>query len=176
MISSLMVLTKLVSPGGIVTNTSIIDVLFVSILVWVLLNRKVSVTGHEVPVPGGTLALACILNVGVLLWQHGVASHVIVGLGDHGWVGLQVGPVVPFVVVPHVSVCHVCGEEEAADGRSEISVILEVAARLVAWVKVVEILHEAVEMHDGDASSSLLHATAKHAGNRPGDRGANSHV
>lgn len=159
-----MVLTKLVSPGGIVTFTSIIDVLLVSILVWVLLNRKVSVTGHEVPVPGGALAFALILNVGVLLWQHGVASHVIVGLLNHGWVGLQVGPAVPFVVVPRVRVCHVCGEEEATNSASKISVILEVAARLVARVKVVEILHEAVEMHDGDASSSLLHTTAKHAG------------
>jgi len=82
--------------------------------VWVLLNRKVSVTTKEEPVDRAALALTLSV-LGVLGSHHGVACDFVLRLSNHGCEGLEVGSGVPGVRTAKMAVRVVLGKAQSKE-------------------------------------------------------------
>ena len=96
LLRSLMMLSKAVAIGGVVSLTLIPDVLRVGRLIRILLDCPVGVSREEETVKGTSLTLTLVLVDHILLSHHRVVCRVR-WLVNHGGKWLQIRSVVPLV-------------------------------------------------------------------------------
>ena len=132
----------------------------------VILKGEVSITVKEVAVNCAALIIPFVLNGRVLTLYHGGVSNIF-WLFTHGWIWLQVRPVVPCIGLR----CKVIGghtsKEETHCETRPTRVVAESSACKMTRINLWEVVYPSLKRHDRDASSFNLIRTTNIGSKRP---------
>ena len=158
---------KPIGVGRIVALSWIPAILWVD-CIRVFLKGEVSITVKEVAVNCAALIIPFVLNGRVLTLYHGGVSNIF-WLFTHGWIWLQVRPVVPCIRLRLViRTLGGCASKEVAKSETRPArVVAESSACKMTRINLWEVVYPSLERHDRDASSFNLIRTTNIGSKRP---------
>ena len=131
----------------------------------VIFKGKVSITVKEVAVDGAALVIPRSSRYVLTFYHRGVGY--VFWFVNHGCVGLQVGPVVPCILMIGLIVGKCTSEEVAESEARPARVVLESFACKVARINLWEVVYPSINRNDRNATPFSLIATTNHGSYRP---------